>query len=131
MDVTAMTQERSHGFADAIGDDEAIETHACALSEIRSTLVGSYMLSLTSAMRATRREHGRIFHATALLIAALCMAACAGSAPHAPIAMLDTSPTAQSALRSILLSGKSGSESGASSQANPVLAFYQSRNFAP
>ena len=25
MDVTAMTQQRSHGFADAIGDDEAIE----------------------------------------------------------------------------------------------------------
>jgi len=89
------------------------------------------MLSLTSAMRATRREHGRVFHATVLLIAALSMAACAGGAPHPPIAVLDSSPTAQSALRSILLSEKSGSESGASSRANQVLAFYQSRNFAP
>ena len=28
-----MTQERSRGFADAIRDDESIETYGCALSE--------------------------------------------------------------------------------------------------
>src|SRR5438067_6652450 len=95
-------------------------------------LVGSFMLSLTSAMRATRRDHGRVFHATVLLIAALSMAACAGTgAVHAPIVVIDSTPTAQSTLRSILLSGKSGSESGASSQTNLVLACYKSRNFQP
>jgi murein L,D-transpeptidase YcbB/YkuD len=66
-----------------------------------------------------------------VLIAALSMAACAGGAVRAPIAVLDSSPTTQSALQNILLAKKSGSESGASSRANQVLAFYQSRNFAP
>jgi murein L,D-transpeptidase YcbB/YkuD len=59
------------------------------------------------------------------------MAACAGGAVRAPVAVLDSAPTAQSALRNILLAKKSGPESGVSSRANQVLAFYQSRNFAP
>jgi murein L,D-transpeptidase YcbB/YkuD len=89
------------------------------------------MLSLTSSMRGTSRERGRVFRTAALLIAALSVAACAGRPAQAPIAVLDASPTEQSALRNILLAKKSGSESGASSRTNQVLAFYQSRNFAP
>src|SRR5258708_5481477 len=83
------------------------------------------MLSLTCATRATRREQGRMIRAAALFIAA------GSTAVHTPIVVLDSSPTAQSALRDILLSRKSGSASGSNLQANQVLAFYQSRNFAP
>src|SRR3982074_3928648 len=107
------------------------ETPEPSVMRIHLPLVGKYMLSLTSALRATRREHGRMCRATALFIAAVSVAACAGSgAGHAPTVVLE-SPTAQSALRDILSSRKSGSESGASSQANRLLAFYKSRNFQP
>jgi len=47
------------------------------------------MLSLTSSMRATSRERGRVFRTAALLIAALRVAACAGHPAQAPIAVLD------------------------------------------
>src|SRR5258706_418365 len=95
------------------------------------------MHSLTSAMRATKRDHGRmfangIFRATALFVAAISVAACAGSpAVRAPIMAVDPSSATQAALRNILLSGKSASAIGSPSQANQVLAFYQSRNFQP
>ncbi len=73
-----------------------------------------------------------MIRAAALFIAAVSIAACASStAVHTPIVVLDSLPTAQSALRDILLSRKSGSASGSNLQANQVLGFYQSRNFAP
>ena len=99
----------------------------------RSTLMGRFMLSLTSAMRATKREQGRMFRATALFIAAVSLTACVGSsAVHTPVVVaLDPSPTTQSALRNILLSRKPGSPSASPSQANQVLAFYQARDFQP
>jgi murein L,D-transpeptidase YcbB/YkuD len=65
-----------------------------------------------------------------LSIAVFSVAACAGTPVHAPTIVLeDPSSATQAALRSILLSRKSGPESASSSQANQVLAFYQSRNF--
>src|SRR5882672_8689200 len=110
-----------------------VETPELRVMRIRSTLVGSFMLSLTSAMRATRREHGQVFRALALSVAAISLAACVGSGAVQPpvVAALDPSPTTQSALRNILLSRKPGSESVSSLQTNQVLAFYQSRNFQP
>jgi L,D-transpeptidase YcbB len=74
-----------------------------------------------------------MFRALALSLAAVSLAACVGSgAVQTPVVVaLDPSPTTQSALRDILLSRKSESESGSSPQANQMLAFYQSRNFAP
>jgi L,D-transpeptidase YcbB len=73
-----------------------------------------------------------MFRATVLFIAAVSVAACVGGgAVHTPIVTLEPSSTTQSALRNILLSRKSESASGSTSQANQVLAFYQSRNFQP
>lgn len=90
------------------------------------------MLSSTFAMRATRREHGRMFRALALSVAAISLAACAGSgAVQAPVVALDPSPTTQSVLRNILLSRKSAPAPASSLQTNQVLAFYQARNFQP
>ena len=72
------------------------------------------------------------FRATALSIAVFSVAACAGNVVHAPIAVLeDPSSATQSALRNILLSRNSAPNSASSSQANQLLAFYQSRNFQP
>ena len=74
-----------------------------------------------------------MFRALALSVAAISLAACVGSgAVQTPVVVaLDPSPTTQSALRNILLSRKSESASGSSSQTNQVLAFYQARNFQP
>src|SRR5882757_5354060 len=91
------------------------------------------MRSLTSCMRATERKRGQMFatgffRATALSIAVFSVAACAGNPVQAPTVVLeDTSFATQAALRNILLSRKSASPS----QANQLLAFYQSRNFQP
>src|SRR5258705_12541672 len=92
------------------------------------------MRSLTSCMHATERKRGRmfatgLFRATALSIAVFSVAACAGNPVHAPtiVVLVDPSSATRAALRNILQSRKSASPS----QANQVLAFYQSRDFQP
>lgn len=74
-----------------------------------------------------------MFRALALSVAAISLAACVGSgAVQAPaVVALEPSPTTQSVLRNILLSGKPASASASSLQTNQVLAFYQARNFQP
>ena len=95
------------------------------------------MFALPSRMRAAERKRGRmsvlgLCRAGALSLAAFGIAACAGSgALQAPVGILDPSSATQAALRNILLSRKSAPNSASSSQANQLLAFYQSRNFQP
>ena len=75
-----------------------------------------------------------MFRALALSIAAVSVAACVSTGGmRAPTVALDQDPASatQTALRNLLLSRKSGSASGSTPQANQLLAFYQSRNFAP
>ena len=86
----------------------------------------------TTAKR-DRRWVTRLARASALLIAALGAAACAGNsanrAPNVGIVLDQEQSPTQSALRSMLLAKRQGVETGASFHTDEVLRFYESRNF--